>query len=558
MAGRYKYHAAGSSQQQQGGVPTCQKCLQQGHWTYECKGERVYIARPTRTQQLKNPRARPHFLEASELPPELRDKEKKERKGGGGRGAAADERRRKRKRRSPSSSSSSSSSSGGSSSSSGSSSGGSSSSGSSSSDSGSSSDASGSGSGTSRSSGSSSSGTSSGSGSGSGPSTSGNKKRGGKKRQHKSSASSSGGSGSSSSGSSGSSGSSSSSSSGSESGGARRRRGSGSPAPSKQRRRSAGEGVRDPDAERASFSDAVKWLQACTSLNYWLNIYQRQQETGEHLKAPPELPKIVELMHRLPAADMNTWRSLGKGKVPKKAQQKGEPRSKWDEDKAAELVRLVDDEAYRTAQIGKNATRSGKCNWAAVSRHFGFVAPSTVQKKYNALKGIVEAPKEKKKRAAAEEGEGVKARRLAGPQRTKPSPCDAPCAACARPACRRAPAPTPGSRPPFSPCSPPLQPASPAKKQKPAEAKSPVKKEKAAAPAAPVVTPVVASGWTAELSDKLVQLVDDKKYRKEATGHKKLKYKRIAKELGHDKKECKRQYKKVTGRDAPEEEGDDD
>lgn len=259
----------------------------------------------------------------------------------------------------------------------------------------------------------------------------------------------------------------------------------------------------------ASFSDAVKWLQACTSLNYWLNIYQRQQETGEHLKAPPELPKIVELMHRLPAADMNTWRSLGKGKVPKKAQQKGEPRSKWDEDKAAELVRLVDDEAYRTAQIGKNATRSGKCNWAAVSRHFGFVAPSTVQKKYNALKGIVEAPKEKKKRAAAEEGEGVK-------------------------------------------------PASPAKKQKPAEAKSPVKKEKAAAPAAPVVTPVVASGWTAELSDKLVQLVDDKKYRKEATGHKKLKYKRIAKELGHDKKECKRQYKKVTGRDAPEEEGDDD
>lgn len=44
--------------QQAGGVPTCQKCLQEGHWTYECKNERVYQSRPTRTQQLKNPRVR--------------------------------------------------------------------------------------------------------------------------------------------------------------------------------------------------------------------------------------------------------------------------------------------------------------------------------------------------------------------------------------------------------------------------------------------------------------------------------------------------------------------
>lgn len=45
-------------QGQQGGVPTCQRCLQQGHWTYECKNEPVYQSRPTRTQQLKNPRVR--------------------------------------------------------------------------------------------------------------------------------------------------------------------------------------------------------------------------------------------------------------------------------------------------------------------------------------------------------------------------------------------------------------------------------------------------------------------------------------------------------------------
>lgn len=34
----------------------CQKCFQTGHWTYECKNERVYISRPSRTQLLKNPK----------------------------------------------------------------------------------------------------------------------------------------------------------------------------------------------------------------------------------------------------------------------------------------------------------------------------------------------------------------------------------------------------------------------------------------------------------------------------------------------------------------------
>ncbi|KAH6780176.1 zinc knuckle family protein [Perilla frutescens var. hirtella] len=41
------------------GAPSqCQKCFQTGHWTYECKNERVYISRPSRTQQLKNPKLR--------------------------------------------------------------------------------------------------------------------------------------------------------------------------------------------------------------------------------------------------------------------------------------------------------------------------------------------------------------------------------------------------------------------------------------------------------------------------------------------------------------------
>merc|ERR1712037_899223 len=31
----------------------CQKCLELGHWTYECKGERKYVHRDSRTTTLK-------------------------------------------------------------------------------------------------------------------------------------------------------------------------------------------------------------------------------------------------------------------------------------------------------------------------------------------------------------------------------------------------------------------------------------------------------------------------------------------------------------------------
>ncbi|KAK4737597.1 hypothetical protein R3W88_001294 [Solanum pinnatisectum] len=45
----------------------CQKCFQAGHWTYECKNERVYISRPSRTQQLKNPKLRMKVSVSSDL-----------------------------------------------------------------------------------------------------------------------------------------------------------------------------------------------------------------------------------------------------------------------------------------------------------------------------------------------------------------------------------------------------------------------------------------------------------------------------------------------------------
>nr|ADE76144.1 unknown [Picea sitchensis] len=45
----------------------CQKCFQTGHWTHECKNERVYTSRPSRTQQLKNPKLKMKISVSYEL-----------------------------------------------------------------------------------------------------------------------------------------------------------------------------------------------------------------------------------------------------------------------------------------------------------------------------------------------------------------------------------------------------------------------------------------------------------------------------------------------------------
>ncbi|KAF8748254.1 hypothetical protein HU200_012999 [Digitaria exilis] len=104
-----------ASEASSGGAYTqCQKCFQHGHWTYECKNERVYMSRPSRTQQLKNPKLKkiapvsyqfenPDLIKEREAEKKLlKEKRKKERS----------ERRKgksKRKHRSPSDSDSNSS-----------------------------------------------------------------------------------------------------------------------------------------------------------------------------------------------------------------------------------------------------------------------------------------------------------------------------------------------------------------------------------------------------------------------------------------------------------------
>ncbi|KAI0801778.1 zinc knuckle-domain-containing protein [Irpex lacteus] len=105
----------------------CQKCLGTGHFTYQCKGSRPYIPRPSRTQQLENPRVlaklKADGKPSVEVPEEfkrksgvankiLEEKEKARAKEGSSKDAGPSRKRRKRDSSVSSSGSSRSSSSG--------------------------------------------------------------------------------------------------------------------------------------------------------------------------------------------------------------------------------------------------------------------------------------------------------------------------------------------------------------------------------------------------------------------------------------------------------------
>eukprot|EP00644_Phytophthora_capsici_P013342 jgi/Phyca11/17584/fgenesh1_pg.PHYCAscaffold_29_\ len=112
-----RVHRRGLGASTSSAAAMCQKCLKPGHWTYECKNEAVYVQRPSRSQQLKNPKLRQPFNQ--EKPPELREEEaekstklkrKDKDKGRAKAKKTTKSRSKRRKRRSVSSSSESSSS----------------------------------------------------------------------------------------------------------------------------------------------------------------------------------------------------------------------------------------------------------------------------------------------------------------------------------------------------------------------------------------------------------------------------------------------------------------
>ncbi|KAL5482704.1 hypothetical protein ACEPAI_9298 [Sanghuangporus weigelae] len=52
----------------------CQRCLKKGHFTYQCKNERPYVSRPSRTQLLNNPKLLAKVKPEIEVPDEFKNK----------------------------------------------------------------------------------------------------------------------------------------------------------------------------------------------------------------------------------------------------------------------------------------------------------------------------------------------------------------------------------------------------------------------------------------------------------------------------------------------------
>ena len=44
-----------------GATQQCQKCFRSGHWTFECKNQKAYLYRPSRTAVLKQPQIAPKY-----------------------------------------------------------------------------------------------------------------------------------------------------------------------------------------------------------------------------------------------------------------------------------------------------------------------------------------------------------------------------------------------------------------------------------------------------------------------------------------------------------------
>ena len=69
-----KYTGGGSSSSSSSSAQ-CQRCLQVGHWTYQCKNEAAYLSRPSRTSFLQKPSLERKYKEKNQViadgPPQM-------------------------------------------------------------------------------------------------------------------------------------------------------------------------------------------------------------------------------------------------------------------------------------------------------------------------------------------------------------------------------------------------------------------------------------------------------------------------------------------------------
>ncbi|KAL4443409.1 hypothetical protein ABPG75_011146 [Micractinium tetrahymenae] len=263
--------------------------------------------------------------------------------------------------------------------------------------------------------------------------------------------------------------------------------------------------------------DLAQLGEICGKICYHLTAHIKAVADGVPGAGTSDVAKVYQLAAALPAPTEAQWAALA-GHAPARAAKPaaaaaGTPaalaegaerapgkRLKWTQQLEAELVQLVEDEEFRKEKLGKDAQRGGALNWAGVARHFGYNNGAAVKNKYNELKGIPRESGGKKKKAEGEAQDGEK------PEAKKPKKEEGKPAAAAAAA---APAPAAGATP-------------------------------------------AAGDWSKKQGQELVKLVEDEEERKKALGKRRLRWKSIAKHFDKHKKDCRKQYTKLTGKEAPE------
>lgn len=127
--------------------------------------------------------------------------------------------------------------------------------------------------------------------------------------------------------------------------------------------------------------DLTKLGDMCNTICYWLTAHIAAVAAGALPNSPPEVAQIYQLASKLPQPDPKKWGSIikgrpdaasgaaggaaGEGHIAEGAKAPGK-RMKWTPELEEQLVRLVDDEDYRSQVLGELSGRQG--GGAACSR----------------------------------------------------------------------------------------------------------------------------------------------------------------------------------------------
>lgn len=241
----------------------------------------------------------------------------------------------------------------------------------------------------------------------------------------------------------------------------------------------------------------------CETISYYFNLRLTAKSRALEIPLPVAVGQIAELASSLKPPTTSDWAALAVGKLPPKTKIKQssenggdnkKSRGKWTEAGKEEMVKLVDDSEFRMQVLGERGTRLGHVNWSMLAERYNFSGVAPIYRQYKESTGR-DPPGVKLKREKEEEKETGKAG-----------------GAAAEPESKRV-------------------------KGKEVKQKAPETGQH--------------DGWKKSECDELIKLVENESYRKNVTGKRHLKWSRIAEALKKEKKECKRKYTAVTGKEIP-------